>query len=704
MHVIHRTPRIALAGAALCALGAGAGPAPAVEFGAGDWRATLDTTLSHGVAFRVEDHDDALLSDVNGDDGNRNYGRGLIGNVSRFTSELDLQFGNVGAFARVTGFQDYENQSGDRDRKPLSGAAKSRVGRDVELLDAYVSAAVDVGDSVVDARIGSQVLNWGESTFIQGGINAINPFDVARLRLPGSELREALVPVPMVSASVAPTDNLSVEGFYQIGWEETEIDPVGSYFSVTDYVGAGAERVEIDLTSHPSLGAVADLHCATRPGQSCAGNPDDEDNYLFANRLSSRLARDSGQWGVAFRWFAEELNDTEFGFYYVNYHSRLPLVSGHSGTFDSARAAAASFGAAAGPLVARARALGGLAQQFGAAAQAGLGTDDFSSAQKALRAAAAGGGPAAQEAAAAATQFQNALNRDSGNGAVIGGAIQKIVGSLGEGALLAQGLAGAATFDAVDSYARTAGYFIEYPEDIELFGFSFNTGIGATGWALQGEYSLRRDAPLQLAERKVLGVVLATLTGCLTADNPGACIGANAAAGLYDSDIPGFILRDVSQAQVTATRVFGPMMGADSVAFLTEVAVTAVHDMPGGAGVASPGEPDQLPLESPAASVGDDFNDADAVSWGYRVAARLDYNNAIGAVNLSPYTQFQHDVNGNSPSPAGSFVEGRTAVTLGLRASYLARWEAEIGYTRYAGKRNELHDRDFVSASVKYSF
>ena len=26
------------------------------------------------------------------------------------------------------------------------------------------------------------------------------------------------------------------------------------------------------------------------------------------------------------------LNSTDFGFYYMNYHSRLPVVSGHTGT------------------------------------------------------------------------------------------------------------------------------------------------------------------------------------------------------------------------------------------------------------------------------------------------------------------------------------------------------------------------------------
>ena len=183
-----------------------------------------------------------------------------------------------------------------------------------------------------------------------------------------------------------------------------------------------------------------------------------------------------------------------------------------------------------------------------------------------------------------------------------------------------------------------------------------------------------------------------------------------------DGPARGYILRDMSQAQVTATKVFGPVLGSDSGAFVSEIAVLNVHDMPEGKGVSTtdadgnpnPAFANAVPIESPAGEPDLDPNtypsDADPTSWGYRVAARLDYNNAIGAVNLFPYLQFQHDVGGNSPSPSGSFVEGRTAVTLGLRAGYLSRWEANLNFTMFGGKENELHDRDFVSATVKYSF
>ena len=105
----------------------------------------------------------------------------------------------------------------------------------------------------------------------------------------------------------------------------------------------------------------------------------------------------------------------------------------------------------------------------------------------------------------------------------------------------------------------------------------------------------------------------------------------------------------MSQIQATATKVFGPVLGADALAFVTEAAVMHVHSMTDD------------PLEGPArASSLDDPKDADAdaTSWGYRMAARLDYNNAIGAVNLFPYVQWRHDVDGNSPAPSGSVLGG----------------------------------------------
>ena len=161
------------------------------------------------------------------------------------------------------------------------------------------------------------------------------------------------------------------------------------------------------------------------------------------------------------------------------------------------------------------------------------------------------------------------------------------------------------------------------------------------------------------------------------------------------TDIRGYIRHDVSQIQATATRVFGPVFGADAFVFVTEAALMHVHSMTDEA------------LEGPAraSELGNDADgDADATSWGYRMAARLDYNNAVGAVNLFPYVQWRHDVNGNSPAPSGQFSEGLNALTLGLGADYLSSWRADLSYTRFGGRRNTLRDRDFITASINYSF
>ena len=671
----------ALAGATLCLYAFGAAgltsPSLAAELGHGELHLSLDTTLSHGLTFRIQEQDDLLTSDVNGNDGNLNYSRGLVSNTSKFTSDLDLGYRNFGAFLRINGFLDFENENGARERTPLSDEAKELVGQDIILLDAYLTGAFEVGNVAIDLRLGRHVLNWGESTFIQNGINAINPFDVSKLRLPGSELREALMPVSLVSASVGLTDTLSVEGFYQLDWEQTKIDPVGTYFSVTDYVGSGANRAIIPLpgvnVTDTGLGPgsmigfeplipvinadLANSRATTQasleqqmgfPPGSLAGTvtiphaqSDTDPKFLAVERSPDHEPDDSGQWGAALRYFVEELNGTEFGFYFVNYHSRLPVVSARTGSRDGI--------------------------QSGLAAARAVGAPDSAT-------------------VAAATQ------------AIIGAVQAGLIDPAAAPALIEAQVGGIASVLAIDRYAKTGSYFIEYPEDIQLLGLSFNTEIGATGWALQGEYSFRPDAPLQKAEAYLFAEGLAPITRILNGDIAPADVPAYL-ANYTPMKVQGYIERDVSQLQATATKVFGPVLGSDSGAFVTEAALMRVHGMP---------DNDVLPLESPAGEPDDDpttnSSDADGTSWGYRLATRLDYNNAIGAVNLFPYLQLQHDVSGNSPAPSGSFVEGRTALTLGVRAGYLSRWEADLNFTTYGGRRNELHDRDFVSATVKYSF
>ena len=225
----------------------------------GDVSWSWDTTVVLRLLSRVKKRDPAIIGlaaggkafSVNGDDGNLNFDKGIASNVFKGTTELEVSYKGIGAFVRAYGFYDIENEDGTRARTPLSAEALERVGSRAEFRDAFVWAKFDLGPVPVEIRGGWQVINWGESTFIQGGINAINPVDVSALRVPGAELRDALLPVGAVFLSVKPSKNTSLEGFWQYDWANTKIDPVGSYFSTTDLAGAGANKVMLGFGSAP---------------------------------------------------------------------------------------------------------------------------------------------------------------------------------------------------------------------------------------------------------------------------------------------------------------------------------------------------------------------------------------------------------------------------------------------------------------------
>ena len=185
--------------AALCAPGA----ALAIDFEAGDWTGSLNTTVSFGQLWRDEPRDPRLIGTANGgtgrspniDDGNLNYREGRVSSAYKLVTELALDRGNFGLFVRGSALYDDLIEDADTDRTEISEPGKNLAGAYVRLLDAFAYGRWDLSGNELELRAGRQVVNWGESTFIQGGINnAINHFDVSALRVPGSELREAYLP------------------------------------------------------------------------------------------------------------------------------------------------------------------------------------------------------------------------------------------------------------------------------------------------------------------------------------------------------------------------------------------------------------------------------------------------------------------------------------------------------------------------------
>lgn len=595
----------------------------------------VDSTISWGARYRVEEADKSIIGvpaggtafSVNGDDGNLNFGTGIVSNNLRATIDIDYAYRNFGAFVRGRGFYDYEIEEGDRDRTALSPDAMDWVGSRAELLDAFVWAKFRMGERGGQARAGRQVLNWGESTFTQGGLSSINPIDVAAIRVPGAELREAYRPSGMVWGSFDLSKSLSAEAFYQYDWQKTVIDPAGTYFSTSDFAGLGGEHVFLAFASFPDTGETPWYV------QPALNRP-----FMGVPHGTDREPEDGGQYGAALRWFASGLGGTEFGFYYVNYHSRLPVVNALTGTLQGAVAAKA-----AGPAAGR-----NVYIRFGVPPGTNPTVDALAQA--------------------------------------------------------------AGTAAAIDAYASTARYFFSYPEDLKMYGLSWNATLGTSGIAFQGEISHQPDKPFLVDDVELLFAALSPISAGLAATNQVKPGGAG-----FSQEIEGYRLLDATQLQFTLTKVLGPIFGSDQGTILIEPAVTHVSSMP---------SKDVLRFEAPGtytsgnpvhsapggAHAGKAFESADAfadpTSWGYQLAGRLDYNNAIGAFNLSPRFSFQHDVQGVTPGPGGNFIEGRRAFTAGIAASYQNTWELDLSYSNYdgAGRYNLVNDRDFVAGVIKYSY
>ena len=213
---------------------AGAGPALAFQFET-DYgvKGSLDTTISYGVSFRAADRDASLVGIANGgtarsvneDDGNLNFDKNKpFANLVKATADLELKWKNFGFFGRGTAFYDFEIMRHDN----IGDTAIDRMGKNFQGLDGFVSAAFEPGGKNLRLRAGRQVISWGESTFLPNGINVVNPVDLSKLRIPGSELKEAFLPTNALWANQEITQNLSMEGFYLLNHDKIRIDPRGT--------------------------------------------------------------------------------------------------------------------------------------------------------------------------------------------------------------------------------------------------------------------------------------------------------------------------------------------------------------------------------------------------------------------------------------------------------------------------------------------
>ena len=320
-------------------------PAQAFEFQTENgWQGSFNNTISVGASWRAEGPNRKLFSAA---DGNRIGESGGLGgsNTSsgtlnwdkgdRFTtpfkllSELSIKKGDVGAFVRAKAWydqalndEDVRVGNGDNGHKAngkLSDSSQPRLNKfdGIELLDAYVYNTFQLGENPLQIRAGRQVVNWGESLFIQG-LNQVSPLDVPALRRPGTEVKEAMLPVWSLYGNLGLGNGMSVEGFYQFKWEPSVFDTCGLYWSPVEWgmsASTGSARCRQVVTSVGLVGNVAAYN-----------------GGLFITQVKGKEGKDSGQYGVALRMPIKAI-DSEVGLFAMQISSRAPFVSGRTGSW-----------------------------------------------------------------------------------------------------------------------------------------------------------------------------------------------------------------------------------------------------------------------------------------------------------------------------------------------------------------------------------
>lgn len=603
---------------------------------------SVDTTVSYGAAWRVSGRDD--VSDINTDDGNRNFGTGLVSEVYKVTSEMVLNYENYGAFVRGTAaydtqimdkHNDYYDTTNGVERPSQSYPQDNHFTQDTrdaasnaEILDAYVYGNWDVLERPLTVKAGNQVFNWGEGVFYRGGINTTNPLDAAKFHIPGSELKEVLVPLQALSFNLGLTDNLSMDAYYQWNWKETTLDAVGSYYSTTDLFGPGGNTA-YTINDNPQLGQLMQFYPLAAQFGLVGNGSYGPNSYLdpatgtfkVANVGRDIGARDGGQWGTAFHYVAEELNSTEFGLYFVNYHAKEPTVAIDLTQYQGVDIAT----------------MGAVAAGLGAAgAEYGLATLDM-----------AGNAVARRDYVEDVRMYGVSFNTTVGNASLSGEV----------------------------SYRPNAPISIAATDD--LLGDILGQGVAGT-----------------------TNIYDSNVTGGQ------ACAQVSGKELCRSSIFENYRRVEMFNTSLSSIYNFGPMLSFDSLFGIAELASQHIRgDSLTYVGFnGTDYQKRKLVSTRDKAYVGDNYkgNQITADSYGGTVLLGGSWNDVYAGVKLSPYVAYQNDFKGNSDL-TGNFAEGSKAYTLGMDASYLNSFEVGLAYTDYMGI-NSLYDRDFVSLTGKYSF
>lgn len=688
-----------VAGAVLLGISLSAAGGDGWSLEAGSFSAVLGGTVSIGAAWRTEAPDPDLLgklnvpgqqtlcaaddcmsltgdlepnqrlvdargafSGTNADNGNLNYAQyDLVAATARISPELTLAWGP--ALARFSGIAYYDpaNVSFDETHtNTLYQPAQTRRPSDIERRyaqgykwrEAYVATELPFGAVPWVLSVGNQVVRWGESNLtLFNTLNEVSPADATVARIPGFTVSDAYQAIPAVVLSGVINDAWSFEALWQLRWRGAEVDPAGSFMSISDVAGGGEYVMS-------GLGQFSEDPDRQYTPAGLAGMITSSTRTLYVLPEATGEPKDSGQFGLQLKYFAEGLNQgTEFGAYYLRYHSRVPYLSAYAADASCTRSSRTNSFL---EVLAVCRGFNGSINPLG-----GLEPLPIETAKPFL------------DYPEGIDLFGLSVNSSFGGWSIYGEYAYRPNMPLPVHFTDVLFAALAPAFPAED---------IEVPLDLGALALFT---LPAYSRALPSFLAPYRGIEQYAAGERVTGyerfkVGQLTLGG-IRSFGPGNLLGADQITVLLEAGLTHIVdLPALSELQI-------------------EGHGDRTHYGPGVDGTGDPnGQPDSLRINPTQQTRG--F----ATDWsaGYRLLLRATYSRIVGDVSLHPTLLWFHDVHGVSPAVMDNYVEGRITAVLLLDADLTQDFSAGVQYQIYAGADalNLRQDRDNVSVNLRYAF
>lgn len=265
---------------------------------------------------------------------------------------------------------------------------------------------------------------------------------------------------------------------------------------------------------------------------------------------------------------------------------------------------------------------------------------------------------------------------------------------------------------------NTAHYYAMFPEDVRMFGLSFNLKPATT--TIYGELSHKTNQPLGFNGTDLVQYQI------LSDSSPFTEAGVRAEP---ETHFKGYARLPVTQFSLGAADIWKDVLGAQHLAWSAELAVNHIADLGDqrfgrssafGRSALSTGAYDPATGAYACISPNSGHLSAKEIkslnqkycnakdgffsewSAGYRLRGALLYPDLLPKTVISPSLTYRHDVTGYGPNAQ----EGQMALGLGLSMIYQNQYSAELHYQNYFGNNefSTLDDRDYASMVFKVKF